>query len=324
MGVCKACKQSVNRTAKDKIICGQCQSLYHGKCVNIKESDMEILSGQPWSCAPCVSKLRLQRSSSDTTPIRVGSAASSGLSPEVTLDLLHESLAELKIDINNSQQEVRDSLKSCIDKLDNNSSLLDRQNEIIKAQEEIICKLQLENEGLRRNVQDMQLQMDVMEQYSRRNTVEIYGVPSTDNEDVMKIALDVCSAVGMTVREEAIDSCHRLRMRNNRVTAGIAVKFVRRRDADEVLRRRRMKRDLATNHIGVPGVGQPVYVNQSLTVRRRVLFAKAKQLQKRNGWKYVWLDRSGNVKVRCCDSTKVVSIKNEGDLESLNEVGPVK
>jgi hypothetical protein len=316
MTICEVCRQSLNRAAKDRISCAQCRSLFHGKCVNLKEPDLELLSGRSWSCAACTTKHRLQLNHSNSTPVKKSNVVGNEC-PNINLEDLNGTIAELRKEILNGQLEVKASLKSCHDKLDNNSLLLAKQEEIVMAQQEIIRQLQSENDNLKTRILDVTNQLDSLEQYTRRNTVEIHGVRSTKDEDVSKIVLDVCGAVGMDVKAESIDCCHRLKKGKNFAAPGVVVRFVRRSDADELLRRRRGKK-LTLHHIGMrDGQDQPIYINQSLTARRRVLFSKAKKLQKEKGWRFVWTDRAGNLKVRVGDQTKIAMISDERDLETL-------
>ncbi|XP_039299102.1 uncharacterized protein LOC120354963 [Nilaparvata lugens] len=119
--------------------------------------------------------------------------------------------------------------------------------------------------------------MDDLEQYSRRNTVEIYGVPSVADEDVAEVVLQVCKTLNMDVNKDSIDACHRLRKRENRPTAGIAVRFVRRSDVETLPQRRKMKGDLNTQHMGFIGDAKPVYINRSSTAKMRLLFARCEK-----------------------------------------------
>ncbi|XP_039276066.1 uncharacterized protein LOC111055986 [Nilaparvata lugens] len=121
-------------------------------------------------------------------------------------------------------------------------------------------QLQLENWHMR--IMQKAAVLGTTNIYSRRNTVEIYGVPSVADEDVAEVVLQVCKTLNMDVNKDSIDACHRLRKRENRPTAGIAVRFVRRSDVETLLQRRKMKGDLNTQHMGFIGDAKPVYINR--------------------------------------------------------------
>jgi hypothetical protein len=281
--------------------------------VNMCENDIDLVSSQKWSCSSCTAEFRLRRSASESTPVRAADDAASCL----TLDNLGEVLDSFKREVLTGQGELAASLRSCHEKLDNNSALLSSQEEIIRSQNEIIARLQSENENLRKKLEEVCVSVDNIEQRARLNTVEIHGIPSRSDENVETVVLDVCRAVGMDLRRDAIDCCHRLKRVGDRPTAGVVVKFVRRSDAEELLRKRRVKKDLSSANVGFPGSSFPVYINRSLTALRRKLFSLVKQKQREKGWKYVWLDASGHIKVRMLDGSAVFRVNSTSDLEKL-------
>ncbi|KAK9744215.1 hypothetical protein QE152_g7856, partial [Popillia japonica] len=67
-----------------------------------------------------------------------------------------------------------------------------------------------------------------LEQYSRRNSIRIYGVPEHDKENINTTITGLChSKLGAELSEDMIDCCHRLpgKQPNHRP---ILVKFVSR------------------------------------------------------------------------------------------------
>ncbi|KAG8270403.1 hypothetical protein J6590_085783 [Homalodisca vitripennis] len=97
---------------------------------------------------------------------------------------------------------------------------------------------------------------------------------------------------------------------------GIVVKFVRRTDKEELMKKRRgKKRDFSTRHLGLT-MDIPVYLNESLSPARRRLLAQARQLRKERGYKYIWL-RNGNILLRKEEKAPVVEIRTQADLNGL-------
>ena len=77
-----------------------------------------------------------------------------------------------------------------------------------------------------------------------------------------------------------------MKKQNNRPTPGIIVKFVRRCHKEQLLAKRRVIRDLSTRHLGMDEDNY-IYINQSLTLHGRVLFAKAKEIKRDKGYEYL-------------------------------------
>ncbi|XP_046687458.1 uncharacterized protein LOC124373108 [Homalodisca vitripennis] len=159
-----------------------------------------------------------------------------------------------------------------------------------------------------------------MEQYSRRNCLEIQGIPEEKNENVLDIVKDVGRALGMDVSEEMIDTCHRLGQKDSgyRGPRGIIVKFVRRLDREALLQKRReRKKDFSTRHLSLDRPSDVlVYLNESLSPMRRKLLAKARMLKRDRGYKYIWL-RNGNILLRKEEGSAVIQIKTQADLDKL-------
>ncbi|KAG8261958.1 hypothetical protein J6590_063504 [Homalodisca vitripennis] len=72
-----------------------------------------------------------------------------------------------------------------------------------------------------------------LEQYSRRNTVDIFGVPESADENnlsLKKTVIEIGTALGVKLTEDGIDACRRISGGKNRPTSCIIVKFLRRDD----------------------------------------------------------------------------------------------
>ncbi|XP_039290395.1 uncharacterized protein LOC120352693 [Nilaparvata lugens] len=150
--------------------------------------------------------------------------------------------------------------------------ILTKQGGIIKTQEKIISALQGDNLQLKKSVELLTDKLDALEQYGRKNTLEIRGVPFSENENVRDLVIATCRAVGVDVGAEAIDVCHRLKASAAQPTPAIVAKFVRRDVAHQVLSGKKQVRRMSSRVFGLPGEEQPVYINGSLTlVRRKML-----------------------------------------------------
>lgn len=170
-------------------------------------------------------------------------------------------------------------------------------------------------------MKEINVRQDELDQYSRRNTLEIFGVSEVEGEtasSLKKTVMDIGKSLGVNITEDGIDACHRIRGGNNRPTSGIIVKFLRRDDPDQLLAKRKVKRDFSTRHLGHQ-TDQPIYVNLSLAPARRVLFAKARKFKNDYDYKFAWVDRAGRVKVKKTDDqrSRVLVINDDEDLLSL-------
>ncbi|KAG8269396.1 hypothetical protein J6590_108298 [Homalodisca vitripennis] len=323
MSVCVKCSKPVARSDKNKVQCKSCRGYFHWSCVKLTEAEIEVFAATntAWNCDACTKKKRVSRSFSDSSSVSA-SPSKMSVSIEDIKSLLEEMKKEILQGQTNLESELGKSLVHCSEGIAENNRLIESQQKRIEEQQEAISSLQEENNRLRVQVKELSNRQVDLEQYSRRNTLEIFGVPEGPNETseaLKRKVVEIGTALGATLSEAGIDACHRINRGSNRPTSGIIVKFLRRDDADALIERRKVKRDFSTRHLSGYQQDSPVYVNLSLAPGRRVLFAKALKLKNDFNYKYVWVDRAGRVKVRKSDdkASRVIVINNEDELGGL-------
>jgi hypothetical protein len=151
-------------------------------------------------------------------------------------------------------------------------------------------------------VSEIEKYVNQMEQETKRNVVEIQGVPQKEGELLSAIIHQIGLVIGVKVDASDIDYVYRVGIRNDSNRPPIIVlRFLRQVTASEFLTRRRVKRDLSTRDIGFDNVpSQPVYINEALTQLNRKLYAKARELKRAEKFKYLWI-RGGKIYIRVRD-----------------------
>jgi hypothetical protein len=297
MSLCGVCSKSVNRL-NDKVTCGDCKSINHLVCAKLNKADLEFISEQqPWLCVRCSSARRADRTRVDS-PVGRGLPRCDG-GPSLTLEAVRELLDGQKRDI--------------IDEVGRLNKLLEEHVSIVKRQQEVILKLQSENSDLRKGLNILETRVDDLEQYSRRNTCEIHGVPVVEGENVSKVVVGVGKSLNVDLSETDIDACHRIPLSGKASAPGIVVRFVRRELADRLVDARRSHQDLSSGDMGF-SERRRVFVNRSLTRARRVLLVRARQAVRDGRLRFAWVDFVGRVKVRRTADSEVILLKSESDL----------
>ncbi|KAG8290507.1 hypothetical protein J6590_080145 [Homalodisca vitripennis] len=171
---------------------------FHGTCVKINRADLDYLTseGTVWRCNPCSVTRRAS--------LRLDSKANEG---NLSLQDVITSISELSTAHKQSVIEFNKSYEVLNDKLDENTKLLKEQSEQVKEYFEIIECQRKENKALKEKVEMLESRMDEAEQYSRRNTIEIQGVPH-DIKDVLSTVKNVGKALGMEITDSMVDICH--------------------------------------------------------------------------------------------------------------------
>nr|XP_018913285.1 PREDICTED: uncharacterized protein LOC109041391 [Bemisia tabaci] len=279
MSVCGKCQKPCNRQAKDNTSCAICKLLFHNSCVGISIKNSYIKN---WTCGECIAlrnKKSIARSCSvdaspnmgrgervrkTSTPTPVSSAcfvnnlsASASDVDEVSMsaikELFSQTNARLTAGLQKLETDLGESINLCHSKIDEFMELLKAQKCLIEQQGKVIEEQHSQIVKLNKRVSELEVRTENQEQYSRANSLEIYGVPETKNEDPVRIVVEICRKLGVQINETAIDACHRLGKQTNRTSAGIIVKFVRRLDKESILTKKRVFRNLSTSQIGGPG-----------------------------------------------------------------------
>lgn len=233
----------------------------------------------------------------------------------LTLDDVMKVVTEIR----DSQKQYEKSFNEACDSMD---AQLIENTKALKAQHEqngklfkLVEDLSNENRDLKKSVKMLEERVEDLEQYSRNNCVEIQGIPQEKTEDVVSIVKDIGKAMDMEISDMMVDACHRLGGRQQRGDnpPGIILKFVRRIDKEEFLRKRRVKRSLSTRHIGRKDDHQ-IYINESLSPARRRLHALARAFRKEKNYQFLWV-RNGKILLRKEESAPVKVVRSQEDLK---------
>ena len=106
-------------------------------------------------------------------------------------------------------------------------------------------KLEKENQSLRERdsqIDNFQSRLVEAEQYSRRSSIRLYGHPETEGvrEDCSSAVIKLFKTkLGVPIKGEEIDACHRVGRKGMGRPRQIIVKFVRRETKEKVMRERR-------------------------------------------------------------------------------------
>ena len=224
----------------------------------------------------------------------------------------NNTISEIKSD----QHEVMKSQKFISHKYD------ETQNEMTKQKEKIV-NLEKENSYLNEIIRKLDIKVNdniiknnELSQYIRRIMVEINGIPQTNEENIdetLKLLFELMNASELY---DDIDVAHRL---SNKRNSGIIIKFISRKSRDKFFNRRSLLKekevkDLGDNFTDLDEAHKKIFINESLTKTNRNLLINARQRCKEYNYKFCW-STNGVIFVREDESSKVIKIKNDGDID---------
>lgn len=208
--------------------------------------------------------------------------------------------------------KVIDKLKDSIDF--NTKVIEDFKSEIVK-RDERIKELQQELNQVKVESHD---EVEQINQYLRRNNVEIQNVPEFQKEDIYSVVTKIGNAIGFELNKCDIDIAHRIPSTNRSLPRPIIVKFVNRWRKQEFMAAKKNVRQISSAAIGFNASDHTIYINDHLTPRSKGLLKRAKDLRIK-GYKYVW-PREGKIYVRKDDHSNVILVKNIDDIVNLESV----
>lgn len=179
----------------------------------------------------------------------------------------------------------------------------------------ILCYLNNATNELEQHKKDL----DDLEQYIRRECLEIRGVPLGEEEDTNEIIRKVGDLVDVDIADKDISVSHRLPSKNHNADSSIIVKFVR-RDIRDILYKSRTSLRNKTTHDLDPryrrGQAKKIFIVESLTRKNNLLFNQCLKKKRELKYDYIWT-HYGKILLRKNGSSPVITINNERDLKKL-------
>lgn len=305
---CLCCGKKISDDC-NVMICVDCGYGYHlGSCSGISESVYKKKGDavkKNWQCATCkVSKTRGgQASRQKQQEHDVG-----GELAEINRKL--DEIASIK-----EKVEKLMCVKDTVDSIEKSVQHISEQyDEILKdvkrqAKEITDLKKRVEQVELRQDdeqVRVLKKEVNDLEQYSRRQNLEIRGLPLVEREDLLKELNGLARELELKeLSREDLEGLHRLPSKPGRPSPVLA-RFVSRVTRDQWMEKRSNLRSVR------PGV---LFLD-NLTARNKKLLWLAKTKATDKGYQFTW-QKNGKVFVRKCPGEPIIRIESENDLVKI-------
>lgn len=157
----------------------------------------------------------------------------------------------------------------------------------------------------------LRYEVDKLEQYSRRETVKITGLPESDDENVDEKVLALCSALSCDIKINDISVAHRNGKKVRGKPRPVLVKFTSRRSKGALMKKRKDLKDKQGY--------RDVFINDDLTPMRSKLLFDCKKL---SNVQRVTTTHDGRIQCQLkspagSEPGKVVYVENPDDLFEL-------
>ena len=130
-------------------------------------------------------------------------------------------------------------------------------------------KLETENKELRNRIDKMEGKLNTvasdvndLEQYGRRDCLEINGIPKEENECPESVIIKLGEKIGVKCDANEIHACHCIGPKFN---AGIICKFTNRKVRDQVIKNKKEAKHVSGKDLDLQATNVKIFINKSLT-----------------------------------------------------------
>ena len=247
--------------------------------------------------------------------------------PEPTLLELHEMLVDIQINVNNilrENKEIRNemeglkftvsrqtneisTLKTHLQKMDNQYQEIEKQ---LYAAKKHVDEQQEE-------ISDLYELQDKLEQYTRKNSLEIHGVPESAYTSTEEVVLKLAEALQVPINPVDIEISHKLNRKGNKP---IIAKFVSHKTKTSLYKARVNLRNIKLPNL-FPGSHSPeskdrISIYERLTSYRKKIVNEANTMRRNGELLKVWT-MDGQIYIKTSPDGRPIRIRELDDLKSL-------
>ena len=206
-----------------------------------------------------------------------------------------------------SVQDINDSLIILKENIIQN--LLDenkRLNEKIKNVETV-------NHILSEKVNAIEINTAKIDQYDRRNNIELHGVPSDVTDDKLELkVIEICNSIEADIEPIGIEACHRFGRNDPKK---VIVRCVNRKDVEKIKEKKRKLRQVDMSKIGFENTTK-IYIQDNLSPYFSKLAWKCRKLKKASKINDWWF-KNELIFLRRTENEAPKKISHNDDIDNL-------
>ena len=253
-----------------------------------------------------------------------------------TISSLAENLKEYKAEMANRINVI----ESNVTKIDESQKFIAEQYDKSKTTMDNLIKkntqLDKENKEMNGRIKELEHKFEQEKisrieqaQYQRRNMLEIYGIPVTENENCVDIIVKLANLAKIEkFNRNMVEVAHRI---GTKQLAAIIMMFKDRNDRDNFYAQKAKIRKLHVNQIlsqdeetikKYPEENEKrnpdtfIFVNESLTPENKELMRETRNKAKEKSYKFVWTHKGG-IRVRKTTDSQAIKIRSKKDLDKI-------
>ena len=132
---------------------------------------------------------------------------------------------------------------------------------------------------------------DKLEQYMRKNSLEIHGVPESTYNETEDVVLKLAEALDVSVEPKDIEICHKLNRKGNKP---IIVKFISHKVKTNLYRARAKLKNVRVSNIfphcssSTLVQAERIFLNENLTSYKKKIMSRANEMRRNDELLSVW------------------------------------
>ena len=205
---------------------------------------------------------------------------------------------------------LQDKLSETLDKIANElvdlSSKFDQKFKLIEDQLKIT---QSDLELVKNSNFLLEKRCNRLEQYSRRECLEIKGIPANiEHKDLIPSLNPVFELLKVDVDKKEIQACHRVSAKSN----DVIIKFTNRQTRNSIYENRKCLKNIDLSNIDFPASTR-LFINESLTRTNKRLLGIANRLHKKGELSSFWT-ANGMLRIKIKQDEQFIAIEHEKDF----------
>ena len=245
--------------------------------------------------------------------------------PEPSLAELKDILADIQVKVTGIQHEnlnLKEEIAQFKAAFQSQKRDLEKMKSTLEASMNANLALKKELDATKKKLKDefeeskrLSEELDDLEQYTRKNSLEIHGVPANAYSSTEEVFLKLGEALHVPIKAEDIEISHKLKARNSPIIA----KFVSHKVKSNLYKERVKLKNLKVSDL-FPTTSYTssnrLFLNENLTAYRRSIVKRANDMRKEGLVLSVWT-MDGKVFVKTSPSGAPVRIYCVEDLDNL-------